>query len=123
MIRKCAFCGDKLSKTRQNRSFCSATCTQVANFILNRAGLLVRMAVAQGAIPNAKRLICSGCGRRAFAYDHRDYTKPFLIKPVCRECNGKLGPGRFGTDAQRTNMIKRYYAAKENRRGGGNARV
>ena len=35
---------------------------------------------------------CVDCGKRAEHYDHRDYTKPLEVEPVCRSCNKLRGP-------------------------------
>jgi hypothetical protein len=36
---------------------------------------------------------CVDCGAEALCYDHRDYTKPLDVVPVCRSCNVKRGYG------------------------------
>lgn len=47
----------------------------------------------------ARRLVppfwcaCVDCGAVAEVYDHRDYSKPLDVQPVCRSCNLKRGPG------------------------------
>jgi hypothetical protein len=33
------------------------------------------------------------CGDPAETYDHRDYTQPLLVDPVCLACNKRRGPG------------------------------
>lgn len=45
-----------------------------------------------GLLPNAKTLVCVDCGKPAFDYDHRDYSKPLSVEPVCRRCNQLRGP-------------------------------
>ena len=52
----------------------------------------IAKAIRRGVIPNAKTLICVDCGGAAFDYDHRDYTKPLAVDPVCRRCNQMRGP-------------------------------
>jgi hypothetical protein len=52
----------------------------------------VRKAVVAGAIPPARNLTCTDCGQQAHGYDHRDYTKPLAVEPVCRSCNWHRGP-------------------------------
>jgi len=39
----------------------------------------------------ARQFICVDCERRADEYDHRDYSKPLEVEPVCRSCNLKRG--------------------------------
>lgn len=37
---------------------------------------------------------CADCRSPAKVYDHRDYTKPLQVDPVCRRCNHKRGIGK-----------------------------
>lgn len=32
---------------------------------------------------------CEDCGKPAQCHDHRDYTKPLEVAPVCNSCNAK----------------------------------
>lgn len=59
----------------------------------------VRRAVLAGDIPAARTLTCVDCGKPAWCYDHRDYSKPLEVEPVCRKCNARRGPGRPYLDA------------------------
>jgi hypothetical protein len=34
---------------------------------------------------------CVRCSREAVAYDHRSYTRPDNVYPVCGSCNARLG--------------------------------
>lgn len=52
----------------------------------------VRKAVKSGAIPAATSLTCTDCGKPAEGYDHRDYTRPLDVEPVCHHCNFARGP-------------------------------
>lgn len=58
------------------------------------AHLHVRKAVVAGLLPPAYECECVDCGRPACDYDHRDYSKPLAVEPVCRSCNTKRGPGK-----------------------------
>jgi hypothetical protein len=59
-----------------------------------KAGDAVAAAVRRGDLINLKRrrVKCVDCGKRAVAYDHRDYTKPLEVEPVCCRCNVRRGP-------------------------------
>lgn len=35
---------------------------------------------------------CVDCGATATCYDHRDYSKPWQVEPVCDRCNRLRGP-------------------------------
>ena len=53
----------------------------------------VKKAVQAGLLINLKKndIKCTDCDNRASMYDHRDYTKPLEVEPVCRSCNIKRG--------------------------------
>lgn len=56
----------------------------------------VRRAVVRGLLPNLKATVieCVDCKvQRATVYDHRDYSKPLEVDPVCNRCNLKRGKG------------------------------
>lgn len=51
----------------------------------------VRRAIRRGDLQPAKGQECADCGKDARDLDHRDYTKPLEVVPVCRSCNLKRG--------------------------------
>ena len=55
---------------------------------------IVGSRVAWGRIPNVKSFSCVDCGEPATRYDHRNYTKPLKIDPVCNLCDNKRGQGK-----------------------------
>lgn len=57
-----------------------------------RAYKLVKEAKLRGEILPATNFKCSDCPKQAECYDHRDYTKPLQVDPVCRSCNLRRGP-------------------------------
>jgi hypothetical protein len=54
-------------------------------------GRIVNRWIAQGYLPRARLFACVDCGKPAYGYDHRDYTKPLAIEPVCRSHNALRG--------------------------------
>lgn len=56
----------------------------------------VKYAIKKGRLLSLKNnyILCVDCGKRATQYDHRDYSKPLDVKPVCRSCNLYRGPAR-----------------------------
>lgn len=52
----------------------------------------IKARIRGGYIWPAKLYDCVDCGKRAHDYDHRDYSKPLEVEPVCRSCNLKRGP-------------------------------
>lgn len=53
----------------------------------------VRYAIQRGKLPRPDTLVCADCGGQARCYDHRDYSMPLKVAPVCSKCNVKRGPG------------------------------
>jgi len=51
----------------------------------------IAFAIKVGRLPRPSTLQCVDCGKPAKIYDHRDYTKPDEVTPVCASCNLKRG--------------------------------
>lgn len=58
----------------------------------SRAHAAVAKAIRDGALRPPREFQCVDCYRDAEVYDHRDYTKPLDVQPVCRGCNLCRGP-------------------------------
>lgn len=58
-----------------------------------QAHAAVTRAIKRGELPRADSMKCVDCGTQARDWDHRDYSKPLDVQPVCRSCNKKRGPG------------------------------
>lgn len=57
----------------------------------------VQMAVQRGDLPALDGSVaCVDCGQPATDYDHRDYSKPLDVDPVCHVCNLARGPALNG---------------------------
>jgi hypothetical protein len=67
--------------------------SEKARPLQRRAIARVRYAVATGRIRPARDHSCVDCGEPAKHYDHRDYTKPLDVDPVCVSCNRRRGAG------------------------------
>lgn len=61
--------------------------------LAGKAHSRVASAVLRGDLPPASECTCVDCGKPAECYDHRDYTKPLEVEPVCMSCNKFRGPG------------------------------
>lgn len=57
-----------------------------------RAHNLTRKAVRNGDLIDPRTLLCIDCGHWAEVYDHRKYSEPLVVEPVCQSCNCKRGP-------------------------------
>jgi len=55
--------------------------------------MAVGAAIRLGKLPKLDgSIMCADCGVPACQYDHRDYSKPLEVDPVCQSCNRKRGP-------------------------------
>jgi len=73
-------------------SYCSHKCSNEVVNIALKAGAKVHAAIRRGSIPKLDGTIgCVDCGKPARHYDHRDYTKPLDVVPVCISCNYRRG--------------------------------
>lgn len=61
--------------------------------LMLRAHRAVKAAIERRELLAAGLHSCADCGRGATEYDHRDYTKPLEVEPVCHPCNIRRGPG------------------------------
>jgi hypothetical protein len=85
-------------QARQSRLRCNPCGRARYELLRDRAanvhGIVAR-AIKRGELKHASELTCVDCGRPASQYDHRDYTKPLQVDPVCRSCNVMRGPADF----------------------------
>ena len=53
----------------------------------------VATAIRNGDLINLRKenVSCVDCGNRASAYEHRDYSRPLDVVPVCASCNAVRG--------------------------------
>lgn len=59
----------------------------------------VSSAVRRGILPDlrADSIACVDCGSRATVYEHRDYSRPLDVEPVCVSCNRRRGTAAWPT--------------------------
>ena len=60
--------------------------------------------VYHGKLPKATDFECVDCGEPAQEYDHRDYTKPLEVDPVCRSCHVERGDGYPAIDSDKVEV-------------------
>lgn len=58
------------------------------------AVITVRKARLAGDLPPPNKLKCVDCGKPAYCYDHRDYSKPLQVDAVCASCNKYRGAAK-----------------------------
>ncbi len=73
-------------------------CAWIAAGVQSKARALVTKAISEGHLLKASAYKCVDCGWKAAQWEHRDYTKPLDVQPVCRSCNCRRGPGLIGTE-------------------------
>jgi hypothetical protein len=134
--RRCTFCEDAQLQTKGFRRFkplcahCNVNrlhsarnwfcgpCASVRLVAQQWAVAQVATAIRNGLFQRADSRSCADCGKQAFGYDHRDYSKPLDIEPVCRSCNRRRGSaaplsGEFLTEmVARRDVINAYHKAK-----------
>lgn len=59
------------------------------------ASAIVAKAIRSGDLPHPRGLVCVDCAGEAVEYDHRDYSLPLVVQPVCRKCNARRGSGKW----------------------------
>lgn len=80
-------CGAPL---RYRNTICGP-CVNVHVRFQARAIAAVRRAVQRGKLQPARSFSCADCSKPATEYDHRDYTRPLDVSPVCHGCNIRRG--------------------------------
>ena len=55
--------------------------------VMNYAWYLTEKAIRKGVLQPPHRYLCVDCHGIAQTYDHRFYTRPLDVVPVCRSCN------------------------------------
>lgn len=79
---------------RQWRKTVADTCP--AFFLAQqRAMAVISEACRLGILLRAYQRTCVDCGAHAQVYDHRDYSKPYEVDPVCQVCNLKRGRAKW----------------------------
>lgn len=67
---------------------------RLTKLLRRQAVVAVREAIKSGELPALDGSIkCTDCWHPATDYDHRDYTSPLTVDPVCRGCNVRRGQG------------------------------
>jgi len=68
----------------------------------SQAQIITRKAIRAGELIDPRTLLCVDCGGMAKFYDHRKYSEPLTVAPVCHSCNVKRGPAEDSPDALRS---------------------
>ena len=93
-MRTCPCCHVTV-KMFKNSGVC-LDCAAIINHVGGKARGVMKMAIKRGEIQKARGRKCVDCGKPATELDHRYYSRPLDVEPVCRGCNKKRG---FAYDA------------------------
>jgi hypothetical protein len=93
----CSQCGRGYSRHCNSKTSLCCNCTHDAQYEaykpIRRASAKIQQAIKSGKLLRPIFYHCADCGRQASEYDHRDYSKPLEVEPVCHPCNLRRGPG------------------------------
>ena len=90
----CHMCAGPINRTDHMAAFCMP-CLRIAERVKATAHYAVKRLVVTGKLPPAANFACTDCDGPARCYDHRDYSKPHAVEPVCNSCNIRRGPGIY----------------------------
>ena len=95
--RECLGCrkirAKSFRKTKIGKDLGKKHYLDIKNTNMYSAKKKVYVEVRSGRLPKANTLNCFRCGGKASVYDHRDYSKPLEVTPLCRRCNKLIGKG------------------------------
>lgn len=85
-MKNCIVCQTPLKSQISVSTYCSTCRSHVAAI---RRDVTAAMRAAQ--LPDVRQLACVDCGRAATGYEHRYYSLPLEVDPVCTLCNQARG--------------------------------
>ena len=94
-LRDCPLCGRHW--VGSGMAAACNECHRACRDQLRNARKIVASVIAKarkaGQLPDlsAGSIACVDCGRPAQVFDHRDYSRPMDVDPVCRSCNSRRG--------------------------------
>lgn len=93
-MRLCECCGVADLTGRHVRAKYCLDCRNEGQIGIGRIKALrtVNEAVRRGDLARPDTFKCVDCGEQAACWEHRDYSRPLDVEPVCRACNHKRGP-------------------------------
>jgi hypothetical protein len=101
--RICVVCQSKFNG--YGRSWYCQPCANDVLYLQRKVTIKLHRRIKAGSMPKANALDCSDCGKPAICYDHRDYTKPYKVVPVCTGCNIRRGPAKKYFKNERERII------------------
>jgi len=95
----CHACKVQFSRTKRysGRAYYCPLCAGEAHYARMYAMAEVHRAIRFGVLMRADQHRCVDCDDWANCWDHRDYSRPFYIEPVCDSCNCLRPPAYHGS--------------------------
>jgi hypothetical protein len=93
MTNLCPDCAAPINRLWKRCVSCQRAHDIRSNRVTRAASARVSYAVRTGKLARPTTLTCADCGQPATEYDHRDYSRPLQVEPVCHPCNKRRGPG------------------------------
>lgn len=90
-VIQCAACKRVLGNQHHSARYC-LPCSDAVSDMRKSISKRLRYAIDTGKLKDWRGQKCNFCGESAIGYEHRDYSQPFDVTPICRSCNWKLGP-------------------------------
>lgn len=94
-VYACVDCGAPKAAHQAPLSQRCGPCSSHFYRVLRSVNAIVSKAKKHGALAPAAGQDCVDCGGPARDLEHRDYSKPLDVVPVCRACNFKRGPAAY----------------------------
>jgi hypothetical protein len=88
----------------------------VWDYYRHRCTVQVRHAIERKSLPPLRKRRCVDCGKRAQAYDHRNYARPLDVAPVCDKCNQRRGPAELSVEVVISHLLESPEMPYENKR-------
>jgi len=82
----------KTAPLRRICGWCNVKASRHRYATQGRVQWAVQKALRSGELLPLRHQYCVDCGAPATEYDHRDYSKPIEVDPVCHRCNKLRGP-------------------------------
>lgn len=89
----CRCCQKEFIALAIGRHWYCGACRAGSHYLAADARTLVQRAIKSGVLSRADSHKCADCDKQAKHWDHRDYSRPLVVEPVCHSCNMKRGPG------------------------------
>ena len=91
-MRICAHCSKPITEDLHGNCKYHHACSIKRVMMSYKCSQIVLKAIRRGELKRADEFECVDCGKPAYCYDHRDYSKPLDVDPVCNGCNIRRGP-------------------------------